>query len=168
MKLFLFIFGLCVSQVLVAQTGSIKLKLEYTDSSIIDQPVFVQLFKGSKSVYYGYYHAGFSIDSLSSASYRLSFNRLGESPYIVDTILVRDGESIVIQSVYPFPCQYQYKKGAKPVCLNGHKNRIIPIVYGFPNKGLMKKAKQNKVRLGGCEVTGCDPKYYCTIHETEL
>ena len=38
--------------------------------------------------------------------------------------------------IYPKPCIEN-----KKVCPKGHRNKIIPIVYGFPSKKKMKKAE---------------------------
>lgn len=41
--------------------------------------------------------------------------------------------------------------------------RMIPIVYGLPGPGLMRKAEQGKVSLGGCCISGdgTDPEWEC-------
>jgi hypothetical protein len=69
---------------------------------------------------------------------------------------------------FPGPCRYRYPSHRLPACVGGHTDQFIPIVYGFPNARTMQRAKQGKVYLGGCEVTGCDPKYYCPLHQKEL
>jgi hypothetical protein len=69
---------------------------------------------------------------------------------------------------FPGPCQYVYPKEKQITCIGGHTDHIVPIVYGFPGKRLLKKAKQEKVYLAGCQTTGCDPQYYCLTHKKEL
>ncbi|MBI1870915.1 MAG: hypothetical protein HYS07_06970 [Chlamydiae bacterium] len=46
-----------------------------------------------------------------------------------------------------------------PKC--GSPENVIPIVYGYPSQGLMDRADQGKVKLGGCVIGGNDPHYYC-------
>jgi hypothetical protein len=59
-------------------------------------------------------------------------------------------------------CDYPYTSPVK--CPDGmHTDHIIPIVYGLPNKKLIRQAKRGKVALGGC-MGGCE-KYYCKTHK---
>lgn len=69
---------------------------------------------------------------------------------------------------FPGPCRYRYLPHRLPACVGGHTDQFLPIVYGFPNARTLQLAKQGKLYLGGCEVTGCDPKYYCPLHQKEL
>ena len=39
---------------------------------------------------------------------------------------------------------------------------LIDIIYGLPDSDTFEKAEKNEVKLGGCEVTDFDPKYYCS------
>jgi hypothetical protein len=45
---------------------------------------------------------------------------------------------------------------------------VIKIIYGMPNKKLMKQADKGLVRLGGCVVNDCFPKYYCKRDDFEF
>jgi hypothetical protein len=65
-------------------------------------------------------------------------------------------------------CPYGYRRGKTPPCIAGHTNDVVHIVYGLPDTKTMEKAKRGKVYLGGCNLTGCDPRYYCLIHKREL
>jgi hypothetical protein len=69
---------------------------------------------------------------------------------------------------FPGPCRYRYSSQQLPACIGGHTDHFIPIVYGFPNQRTLHRAKQGKLYLGGCEVSGCDPQYYCPLHRKEL
>ncbi|HEX8326674.1 MAG TPA: hypothetical protein VF629_03975 [Hymenobacter sp.] len=66
------------------------------------------------------------------------------------------------------PCPYRYPAASRPACVGGHTDRLIPILYGLPSPQMMEQSRQGKVRLGGCEITGCDPRYYCPIHKKDL
>lgn len=85
----------------------------------------------------------------------------------------REGVQVTLQAqtlVLPFPgpCLYTYTKHQRPTCPTGHMDHLIPMAYGLPSKHTMQRASRGKVRLAGCEVTGCDPRYYCPIHRREL
>jgi hypothetical protein len=61
---------------------------------------------------------------------------------------------------FTFPdCKKSVRK-----CPKNHSDRLIPIVYGFPSEKMMKASKKGKIILGGCVVTGCDPKWHCKKH----
>ncbi len=65
-------------------------------------------------------------------------------------------------------CPYAPAHGRTPACLNSHTDHVIPIFYGLPSAKVMAKAKAGKLYLGGCQLTGCDPYYYCLTHKREL
>jgi hypothetical protein len=73
-----------------------------------------------------------------------------------------------LRLLMPGFCPYVYRHGKTPPCIAGHLNEVVPIVYGLPDTKTMEKAKRGKLYLGGCNLTGCDPKYYCLIHKREL
>jgi hypothetical protein len=58
------------------------------------------------------------------------------------------------------PCIYDRREKDKtcPVC--GKKNKVIPIRYGLLIDLNGKKSKKD-FYPGGCEVTNCDPHWYC-------
>ena len=82
--------------------------------------------------------------------------------------LVVSANPAVLMLTFPGPCEFVYTAKAPPMCVDGHTDHIIPIVYGLPGKKEMKRSKDGKIYLGGCQVTGCDPKYYCPIHQRQL
>ncbi len=53
-----------------------------------------------------------------------------------------------------------------PVCLSG-KN-VVPILYGLPEKALLRKAKKRKAYLGGCIVSEDSPRAYCRKDDFEF
>ena len=69
---------------------------------------------------------------------------------------------------FPGPCTFLYSGNQRPACVGGHTNHLLPIVYGLPSKKAMARAKAGKIHLGGCLITGCDPRYYCPLHKKEL
>jgi hypothetical protein len=42
----------------------------------------------------------------------------------------------------------------------GWPPRIVPLVMGLPKRETLERAKRGEVILGGCLVTGFEPKYY--------
>jgi hypothetical protein len=41
-------------------------------------------------------------------------------------------------------------KKSKEVCPHGHRDGIVPIIYGIPAFETMKDAEKGKCKLGGC------------------
>jgi hypothetical protein len=77
-------------------------------------------------------------------------------------------DSALLTLVYPSPCRFVYTGKGPPPCVGGHTDRIIPMSYGLPTARTMRRAKRGKVHLAGCELWGCDPRYYCPLHQKEL
>jgi len=112
----------------------------------------------------------FMFTGIATGYYSLIFESIGYRTIIIENLQITHDTTINIK--YPDSCAVTYttylKKG-KPVCpVGNHTKSIIPIVYGFPLAKTMRKAKKGLVRLGGCELMGCDPHYYCTLHNREL
>lgn len=39
--------------------------------------------------------------------------------------------------------------------------RAVPILYGYPLGEIIEAADRGEAELGGCEVTGDDPRWHC-------
>jgi hypothetical protein len=89
------------------------------------------------------------------------------SALILLGIAVSPGPAALAQTAAA-PCPYQYPAAQRPACVGGHTNRLLPIVYGRPTAPTQRLARQGKVVLRGCLVSGCDPRYYCPIHKKYL
>jgi hypothetical protein len=63
---------------------------------------------------------------------------------------------------YPDPCPIAVKW-----CPKGHDDQVIPIVYGFPNRKLIKKSARGTVKLGGCNPSLCE-EWHCKIHNLDF
>ncbi|MDB5200646.1 MAG: hypothetical protein JWQ27_55 [Ferruginibacter sp.] len=96
-------------------------------------------------------------------SFEISARRLS-----IDSIHVTGDSTINLTTSYPGPCQFNYPKDFKPGCAYGHSDNIVRIVYGYPTQKNMRKAKKGLIHLGGCVISDCDPRYYCTIHNKDL
>jgi hypothetical protein len=106
--------------------------------------------------------------SLKTGYYDIVVSGKGQPTRINDSILVKKDQLLVLKINLQGPCLYDYPPGYIPVCPRNHTNNIIPIVYGLI--GFINKSDsiKDKVRLGECVVTGCDPNFYCTVHGLEL
>ena len=171
MKSVITILFLCFSYCSFCQTGKVKIDITITDTI---KPYFLGIYarkektptsniniltSGSylmKDLIEGYYN--FEFFSFESSSRRL----------YIDSVKVRNDSVTNLKVIYPGPCKFVYGKDFKPVCPFNHSDKIVKIVYGYPSKKMMKKAKKGLIHLGGCIIYYCDPKYYCTIHKTEI
>jgi hypothetical protein len=106
--------------------------------------------------------------SSETAYYTLKLSGRDSYLKIIDSILVKAGQLLVINLTIQGPCLYDRASDYIPVCPKKHKNNIIPIAYGLI--GYTKKSKPNKRRFysGGCITTGCDPQFYCKKHKIEF
>jgi hypothetical protein len=109
----------------------------------------------------------FSFANLPLGTYEVVLERSGYRRER-HTDLQVTAQPITVTIPFPGPCRYRYSPHRLPACVGGHTDQFIPIVYGFPNARTLQRAKQGKLYLGGCEVSGCDPKYYCPLHQQEL
>ena len=155
-----------------AQFGTIEGKVDFVDEIVSKQGVEVLLNIRDSIVYrtYANEQGYFQFDSIPTGTYSLSIKQIGYRIVTVDEIRVNEGSlvNVTVQFPHPLPCPYNYAKDSKPMCVKGHTDNIIPIVYGLPGKRLMKKARKGKIHLGGCNVSNCDPMFYCATHKLEF
>ena len=104
----------------------------------------------------------FEFQSIPQGDYDLNFYFLGYHPYKLEHVTVLKDSTIYLFINFPCP---NGKKSAKKKCPFGHRDNIIPILYGFPSEKGLKKAERGKIEFGGCIVTDCDPKWYCKTHK---
>ncbi len=145
-----------------AQIGSIEgIILHKPDSTFLEgvNIIVEGTRKGATTNLDGY----FKIDSLKSGIYNLEILCIGTPTIRRENVLIEiDSTTILNIGIPEGNCDPEIPR----ICPNGnHSNNIIPIVYGLPGKKLMKKAEKGKVRLGGCIISECDPKWYCKIHK---
>ena len=62
-------------------------------------------------------------------------------------------------------CNFVSMNEVNPQCQHGHSDSITPIIYGFPSEEMFNKSDSGLVALGGCEISDCDPYWWCKIHE---
>lgn len=109
----------------------------------------------------------FVVKSIPVGAYSIDIGAIGYRTETLPNILVTS-DTLLPSIFFPGPCKYVYVKNAQVTCVQGHADHIVPIVYGLPSKKMLKEAKAEKLYLGGCETTGCDPKYYCLVHKNEF
>ncbi len=63
-------------------------------------------------------------------------------------------------------CGYRENKSSICPKCKGDK-KVLPIFYGLAPGKFMKKNK-NKFYFGGCELMGCDPKWYCKTDQLKF
>jgi hypothetical protein len=105
----------------------------------------------------------FEINQVKSGTYNLKLQFLGFRERIIRDIKIYENRIEVLNLIHPDSCAQ-----SKRFCPKGHSNDLIPIVYGLPGKKHMRQSEKGKVRLGGCLVTECDPKWYCKDHKIEF
>lgn len=50
-------------------------------------------------------------------------------------------------------------------CPYGHKDSVIPIVYGYPSEEDFQKSDSGMIALGGCEIPLEPDNWFCKIHK---
>lgn len=106
----------------------------------------------------------FSFHYMSPGTFYLHVSLIGKPTYIYPKMQLL-GDTVFVNN-YPPPCTFNSKQPNS--CVGGHKDNIIPIVYGLPSQKMLKRAKRGKIYLGGCIYTSCDPYFYCRVHKREL
>ncbi len=108
---------------------------------------------------------------LTPGLYSIQIRGQGQPTTIRDSIIVKDGQNLILSVTFNGPCLYDHPAGYIPTCPKNHTDSIISIVYGLiVTKGdtLVKDKKDMKVRYAGCLITGCDPQFYCKEHDIEF
>ncbi len=154
----------------ICQNGQILGRIETDDAFFINSEFSILLKQGDSIINKVYPNSNryFGFKNITSGYYRIVITRILQREVTMDSIYVTNDSTINLILAYPGPCKFVYINEQKPKCLDGHSDHIIPIIYGYPTQKMMKKAKKGLIHLGGCIVTDCDPKYYCTIHKKEL
>lgn len=152
--------------------GSIEGRVEFVDDSVSRQGVLAQLRLGDSLIRETYVNEQglFEFKTVETGIYTLSIKQIGYRLVSVNDLVVGEDAlvKVNVQFPHPIPCPYDYQVTYRPVCIGGHTDKIIPIIYGLPDKKRLKKARKGKIHLAGCNVTNCDPRYYCVVHNREF
>lgn len=162
MKIIFTIIAFLTLSIGFSQSGELNGKI--TENSNIGFPgLTVKLTKKRKiiSVTQTDFDGKFSFKNIPSGIYSVRISGLGKKEETVENIAINN-QITVISYRYPKPCVT-----SKKVCPKGHKNNIIPIVYGFPSKKTMKKYRNGKIKLGGSNPFVCE-KWYCAKHDLDF
>lgn len=164
-------FFICVSILMHAvygfsQTGELKgLLFDQTTKegfAAVATVWFPGLKKGTLSDNKG----SFFIEEVPTGTHQLKIECIGYRDTVMQ-VEIQPCRTTALIVNFPIGCHFRSHKGNKcPYC---HKSdKAIPIVYGLPSKRMMMLAEKNKMKLAGCQITGCDPKWYCTRDEKEF
>lgn len=115
----------------------------------------------------------FEFDSLAPGRYQLWIeNRFADDDYYQEgesywfNVPNNDTTTIVVEVV--LRCVYEMHENDKR-CPSCHKkNEVIPISYGLLIGGIPLKHGKETFYDGGCEITGCDPHWYCRRDHTKF
>ena len=112
-------------------------------------------------------------DTTFTLEYGNSQFKLMLTKYLSDTVYVTaDGlgetkqyislkhhEDKTFRFILPCSCKSIIDSDICPKCKSNKD--VTEIIYGYPDDELMKEYEEGKVRLGGCMIGECKPKYYC-------
>jgi hypothetical protein len=109
----------------------------------------------------------FVFNHVKRGFYNIVIRIAGHTAYLADGLFIVADKSVDRVIIYP-PCGLSYLKDERPFCPKDPNDNVIPISYGKPTSGTVDKANKGLVRLGGCKVAECSPRFYCTIHDLEF
>jgi hypothetical protein len=118
---------------------------------------------GKKEVGMADLNGNFSFPEIDTSNIiEITFSAPGYQDTTFKNISVKGNTTITL--VYFNYCQYDasLKNKICPTCKA--KDAVIPILYGLPiaqNGKAPAKDNGKKYILAGCEITGCDPHWYC-------
>jgi hypothetical protein len=155
-----------VAQKQESANSSIKISIPYVPATLqllADTGVVSNTFinQGLQKVIYTKVLAG---------RYKIQIYGQGQPPRIIDSVNVTS-KRFSIDINIDGPCLFDHPKDYIPTCPQNHKDSIISIVYGLVSKRgdtFMKEKKDMKVKYAGCVMTGCDPQFYCKVHDIEF
>jgi len=110
----------------------------------------------------------FVLEGVPAGVYNIQISHIEYGDTILKSVQVLVDSTIRLDFEFPLFCKYKQSVNNKtcPVCHK--KNQVIPIYYGYPSESLMKLAKENKARLGGCMISNCMPHWYCLRDSLEF
>lgn len=109
----------------------------------------------------------FELTKLQEGKYDLVVESIG---YGKDTIRNVDVKKNSITKItLGLPAGVCHKKPKSRKCpVDGKTKNVVPILYGLADGKMRRKMDKGKAKLGGCEVTGCEPNWFCKIHDKEF
>jgi hypothetical protein len=170
MKTIFIILLLFSSTLLAAQKGSLSGKvidsgkpepLPYTMINL-NGPVAKGLLAQNKTIVTDK-KGNFKVDSLWPGNYSIEIIVAAYPPKYFAFTIKEDSTFILTADLYTY-CKYDAHKDDQtcPVCHK--KNKVIPIIYGLP----IGEMDTVNYRYAGCEITDCDPNWYCKKDKIEF
>ncbi len=149
-----------------AQKGSIKGNVIFKLDSLA-LPGATITISGTRTGTQADINGKFELSDLSPGKYDLVLQSIGYGKDTITNVLVNENRATKLVMGLPAgPC---YEKTDSKKCpVDGISKNVIPILYGLPGRKLMRKMEKGKVKLGGCEVTGCEPNWFCKEHQLEF
>lgn len=108
----------------------------------------------------------FIIENVPTGTYSIRISTLGYLDKVIKEVEVYNDSITKLDILFPPYCKYNQSNKECPVC--GKKDKVIPIIYGLPTIKIGRKAEKGKLIIAGCEITGCDPTWYCKRDEKEF
>ncbi len=137
-----------------------KTNVNFVEVRLLGFPLKYKTFTYSDSI--GNYY----LDSIPEGRHDFLFYTSEYNDTIVYDIQFVKDSTTYVNIFYPTFCEYSKSKSKCPKC--SKKDKVVPIVYGYPSEKMLVKMKKGKIHLGGCMVSGCDPKWFCKRDETEF
>jgi len=164
MRTFAFFFLIAISVSSFSQTGSLKGHISFLDDNSDFCNLTILLVQNGKVITGTTTDnkGNYAINNIPIGIYDLKFSIISFRDKIIKDFAIKE-ELGTYNFVFPDPCIT-----SKKVCPQGHSDYIISIIYGYPTNRNLKKAKKGKIKLGGCVVTDCDPKWHCTKHNIDF
>jgi len=167
-KIALMTFSVIVHQnITFAQSKSLAINL------LIDyRPATVEIFSDSLHHYSMEVRNNTKLRLIAdtTSQYIIATSGQGVDRLVRDSIYVTAGQTVILNISLAGRCLYDLPREAIPKCPRNHTDQIVPIAYGLI--GFINEEEQSRadstLHLGGCIVTGCDPKHYCKIHKVEF
>ncbi len=166
MKCLLQIFVLILALQGFSQTGAIQGNVIFKLDSI-GLPSTTVILSGTKIGAQTDIDGNFKISKLNEGKYDLVVESIGYGKDTIRNVVVNNNS--ITKITLGLPAGECYKKiNSKNCPVDGKSKNVIPIVYGLPGPKTMRKMEKGKVKLGGCEVNGCEPNWFCKEHKKEF
>jgi hypothetical protein len=149
-------------------TGTIKGEIYYSNSKLPVRYGTIEIKSLKKGSYIDSI-GNFEIKNIEAGVYDLKLHVNYFDDSTLNNIRVNSDSVTDLKISFVSNCQYSRSDSICPVCKKIDK--VIPIVYGLivfendktdttDNSGSIIEEEQS-FKMGGCNVTGCDPFWYC-------
>lgn len=112
----------------------------------------------------------FSFSDIPEGTYELELHHYDQPDTLISGLVLKKGETLELEIPWPpvSDCPYDLNRD-DPTCPVCHKqDSVVPILYGFPTEESFEAAERGELSLGGCEVSDCDPSWWCKRDNKEF